>query len=320
MIATRQITLAILAAVLFCPSVVFGWILVVGNTTPYPAWVTVSYPGCSSDNVVIQPSKQANIDAKGCLVNEIGVALVTVPGDASKNIHLNWQVPGHRDFWITIAKQPNGGFSLNADYGKGPIQEAFVKPIEKAFVQLGQDIDTHVLKPTEKAFVQLGHDINKEVIQPINFNVIKPIVGIGDTIGNIVSMAILIKSMVGPIKQTVAHITTQIDTLSGIKNGKDIVDPVFDILQELTTLPPHFQAILDKIAGSMSSIEDIVRPSSGRDADKIKQAAVSMQSISASVDQMTRKIAQLNQMLHVRVKTMAESANEVTNEIIEIIK
>lgn len=70
----------------------------------------------------------------------------------------------------------------------------------------------------------------------------------------------------------------------------------------------------------MGSIEDIVRPSSGRDADKIKQAAVAMKSISASVDEMTRKIGQLNQLLHVRVKNMAESANEVTNEIIEIIK
>lgn len=167
MIATRHIMLAILAAVLFCSSDVFGWILVIGNTTPYPAWVGVSYPGCSSDNVVIHPGKQANIDAKECLVNNIVVTLVPVPRDASKNIHLNWQVPGHRDFWITIAAQPNGGFSLNADYGKGPIQAAFVKPLEKAFTQLGKDIDTHVLKPTEKAFVQLGQDINKEVIKPL---------------------------------------------------------------------------------------------------------------------------------------------------------
>ena len=34
---------------------------------------------------------------------------------------------------------------------------------------------------------------------------------------------------------------------------------------------------------------------------------------------MTRKIGQLNQLLHARVKNMAESANEVTNEIIDII-
>jgi methyl-accepting chemotaxis protein len=200
------------------------------------------------------------------------------------------------------------------------IDTEVIQPAGQAFAQAGREIDTHVIQPTGKAFVKLGQDIDKSVIKPIDFNVVKPIVGIGDTIGNIVSMAILIKSMIGPIKQTVAHITTQIDNLASIKNGKDIVDPVFDVLQELTTLPPHFQAILDKIAGSMSAIEDIVRPSSGRDADKIKQAAVSIESISASVDQMTRKIGQLNQMLHVRVKNMAESANEVTNEIIEIIK
>ena len=200
------------------------------------------------------------------------------------------------------------------------IDKEVIQPAGQAFAQAGREIDIHVIKPTEQAFVQLGQDIDKNVIQPIDFNVIKPIVGIGDTIGNIVSMATLIKSMVGPIKQTVEHITTQIEKLAAIQNGKDIVDPVFDILQELTTLPPHFQAILDKIAGSMNAIEDIVRPSSGRDADKIKQAAVSMQSISVSVDQMTRKIGQLNQMLHVRVKNMAESANQATNEIISIIK
>lgn len=200
------------------------------------------------------------------------------------------------------------------------INNEVIKPTEKAFVQAGQAIDQEVIQPVGKAFSQAGREIDTHVIQPIDFNVIKPIVGIGDTVGNIVAMALLIKSMVGPIKQTVAHITTQIDTLSGIRSGKDIVDPVFDILQELTTLPPHFQALLDKIAGSMSSIEDIVRPSSARDADKIKQAAVAMQSISASVDQMTRKIGQLNQMLHVRVKNMAESAEQATNEIIETIK
>lgn len=124
------------------------------------------------------------------------------------------------------------------------IDKEVIQPVGQAFTQAGREIDTHVIKPTEKAFVQLGQDIDKAIIKPIDFNVIKPIVGIGDTIGNIVSMAILIKSMVGPIKQTVAHITTQINNLASIKNGKDIVDPVFDIVQELATLPPAFSSYI----------------------------------------------------------------------------
>ena len=292
---------SLLIALLIVPTAVFGWYLPIRNNTPYVGQFDVHYPGCNSDTVVVPPGQVVEVNAKGCLATQINGHLVQAGGKPV--IRLSWSSSGHRDFSATIEDKGNGNFVIHPSY--------------LGVIDL---IQRDLVKPTEKAFVQLGQDIDKNVIQPIDFNVIKPIVGIGDTIGNIVSMALLIKSMIGPIKQTVDHITTQVDTLSGIKNGKDIVDPVFDILQELTMLPPHFQAILDKIAGSMSSIEDIVRPSSGRDADKIKQAAVAMRSISASVDQMTRKIAQLNQMLHVRVKSMAESANQVTNEIISIIK
>jgi methyl-accepting chemotaxis protein len=200
------------------------------------------------------------------------------------------------------------------------IDREVIQPAGQAFTKAGQEINTHVIKPTEQAFVKLGDDINKEVIKPVDFNVVKPIVGIGDTIGNIVSMAILIKGMIGPLQQTVATITKQVDSLASIKKGADAVDPVFTILQELTTLPPHFQAVLDKIAGSMSSIEDIVRPSSARDAEKIHQAGLAIASISASVDEMTRKIAHLNRVLHVRVKNIAKSADEMTAQIIEVVK
>ncbi len=228
---------------------------------------------------------------------------------------------------IVIASLVVWGSALNADavsdwfnqLGQN-INNEVIRPTEKAFVQLGDDINREVIQPAGKAFAKLGDDINKEVIKPVDFNVVKPIVGIGDTIGNIVSMAILIKGMIGPLQQTVATITKQVDSLSNIKKGADVVDPVFTILQELTTLPPHFQAVLDKIASSMGSIEDIVRPSSARDAEKIHQAGVAIASISASVDEMTRKIAQLNRVLHVRVKNIAKSADEMTAQIIEIVK
>lgn len=228
---------------------------------------------------------------------------------------------------IVIASLVVWGSALNADavsdwfnqLGQN-INNEVIRPTEKAFVQLGDDINREVIQPAGKAFAKLGDDINKEVIQPIDFNVVKPIVGIGDTIGNIVSMAILIKGMIGPLQQTVATITKQVDSLASIKKGADVVDPIFIILRELTTLPPHFQAVLDKIAGSMSSIEDIVRPSSARDAEKIRQAGLAIASISKSVDEMTRKIAHLNRLLHVRVKSIAQSADEMTAQIIEVVK
>ncbi|MBS1986993.1 hypothetical protein JST99_03610 [Candidatus Dependentiae bacterium] len=292
----------LVAVVLFCSRDVVGWILPIGNATPYTARIEVAYFGCNSNREVLSPGDQVNIDAAGCLVDQIGIIFEKAQrGNPPKDVSLNWKVPGHRDFWATLRQKPDGALTLEADYGKGPIQEAFVKPIVNAFNQLGSDI-------------------NKNVIQPIDFNVVKPIVGIGDTIGNIVSMAILIKGMIGPLQQTVATITKQVDSLASIKKGADVVDPIFIILRELTTLPPHFQAVLDKIAGSMSSIEDIVRPSSARDAEKIRQAGLAIASISKSVDEMTRKIAHLNRLLHVRVKSIAQSADEMTAQIIEVVK
>lgn len=116
---SNLLKLTVIVAVL-ATSGAFGWPwkLPLINSSPYPAWVTVSYPGCSSDNVVIQPSKTAMVNAHDCLVNKIGVALVTVPGDTSKNIYINWEVSGHRDFVAIIAKQPDGTFNINALYGK----------------------------------------------------------------------------------------------------------------------------------------------------------------------------------------------------------
>ena len=107
--------LTVMVAVL-ATSGAFGWPwrLPIVNSSPYPAWVTVSYPGCSSDNVVIQPGKTIEVNAKDCLVNKIAVALATVP----KNIDINWEVSGHRDFVAKIAKQPDGTFNINALYGK----------------------------------------------------------------------------------------------------------------------------------------------------------------------------------------------------------
>jgi methyl-accepting chemotaxis protein len=186
--------------------------------------------------------------------------------------------------------------------------------------KVAQPVQKEVIKPTEKAFVQLGEDINREIIQPIDFNVIKPTIGVGETVVNIVDMAILIKDMIPSIRRIIDNITAHITTVSHIKNGKDIVDPIFQTMQELTKLPPHFQAILNKVANSMGAIEAIVRPSNAASADKIKNAANEMRSINASVGEMTHKIMKLNEMLHVRVKAIAESANQATNDVLTIIK
>lgn len=264
------------------PTMGFGWTLPIFNNTAYTAWIGVHYPGCQSDHVVVSPKQTINVDAHGCLVTKIEGVLA----GQGKRFPLNWKVDlGHRDFSIAILDQGNEKFGLYANY-----------------------TNVNIIEWTQQ-----------NIIKPIDFNVVKPIVGIGQTVANIVRMAIIIKDMVGPIKQTVNQIINQIDTLASIKNGKDTVDPIFAILQELTTLPPHFQAILNHIASSMSAIEDIVRPSSAQDADKIKQAAVAMNSISASVDEMTRKIAKLNQMLHTRVKVIADEAHQATDEILTII-
>jgi hypothetical protein len=172
---------------------IFGWNLPIFNKTPYGAWVGVEYVGCRTDNVVIPAGKQINVDAKACLVKKIGVALVTKPGNVKKNVYINWEVPAHRDFWATIAQQPNGTFNINADYSQGGIKQDFIK--------LGQDINKNVGKPLEQAFskeslekankeiktafVGLGKDIVKGFVdfgQLFEKQVVNPIVSAGDVI------------------------------------------------------------------------------------------------------------------------------------------
>jgi methyl-accepting chemotaxis protein len=292
------------------PTASFAWMLPIFNNTKYDAWIAVSYPGCATDDVLVHHGQKIEVNAKGCLVKKITGVLA---GNGKRFVLPEWTVPGHRDFSIALMDEGNETFGIHANYTNIDLiqwtNQNAIKPFEK-----------YVAKPTEQAFVQLGKDIDQKIIQPIDFNVVKPIAGIGNTVANVVNLAIMIKNMVEPIKQTVHHIIAQINTLSTIKNGKDSVDPIFAIFQELTTLPPHFQAILNKIATSMSAIEDIVRPSSASDADKIKQAALAMHGINASVDEMTKKIARLNTMLHMRTKAIVDQAEQATHEILNIIK
>ena len=112
-----KINLAILAALLLAPCAVFGWTLPVYNTSPYPAYMRVSYSSCDADNIVIPPGGQVNVDAYWCLVTQISGVLVVNPKDHREDIRINWQVwGGHKSFWATIAKQPDGNWGIKADY------------------------------------------------------------------------------------------------------------------------------------------------------------------------------------------------------------
>ncbi|MBS1986721.1 hypothetical protein JST99_02210 [Candidatus Dependentiae bacterium] len=178
MIAIRHSFLAIVGVVLLYSNDVVGWILPIGNATPYVTRVEVAYPGCRSDRIVLAPGQQINVNAAGCLVNQIGMVFEKAqPGNPPKDVSLNWQVSGHRDFWATLRKKADGTLTLEADYGKGPIQQAFVKPIVETFNQLGDEVKD-AIAPIEKAFSKesfekLGNDINKEIIKPIETTFVK---------------------------------------------------------------------------------------------------------------------------------------------------
>lgn len=112
-----KINLVILAALLLVPCALFGWVLPVYNTSPYTAYMRVSYSSCNADNITIPPGGQVNVDAYWCLVTQISGNLIVNPKDHRENIPINWQVwGGHVNFSATIAKQQNGKFGINADY------------------------------------------------------------------------------------------------------------------------------------------------------------------------------------------------------------
>ena len=70
-----HLNLTILAALLLAPCALFGWTLTVGNTSPYTAYLRVSYSSCNADNIVIPPGGQVNVDAWWCLVTQISGVL-----------------------------------------------------------------------------------------------------------------------------------------------------------------------------------------------------------------------------------------------------
>lgn len=200
---------SLLIALLIVPTAVFGWYLPLRNNSPYKGQFDVHYPGCSSDTVVVQPGQEVQVNAKGCLATRINGHLVQ--GGGKPVIHLSWSSSGHRDFSVTIVDKGNGNFVIHPSYlgAIDLIRRDLVKPTEKAFVQLGQDINKEIIKPLEKAFSKesfdkAGQDINRAVIKPIetafvglgkdiekgfiNFgrlfekDVINPIVAAGDVI------------------------------------------------------------------------------------------------------------------------------------------
>lgn len=144
------------------PTASCAWKLAIFNNTTYKAYVEVNYVLCSKDyNIIIEPKKTALVDAKDCLVNMIGGVLI---GKGPKVYLPAWNVPGgHRDFAITIAKQPNGKYDFNAYYGDQRInfgEPALNKALSKENIEkAGKEIET--------AFASFGKTLEKQVADPI---------------------------------------------------------------------------------------------------------------------------------------------------------
>jgi len=84
----------------------FGWVIRINNQTQYKAHLEIAYEVCNSDFPEIPAGAIVDLEVKACRVEWIRGALVTVPGDSSKNLSIElWQpMFPRRDFSIAIVK------------------------------------------------------------------------------------------------------------------------------------------------------------------------------------------------------------------------
>jgi len=92
------------------------WVFTISNHTKFKAQVTVVYPGCANDHLVVYPTEIRSVNAHSCLIKRLEVAIVKEEGNPNKTIHFDWTVAGgHRDFSAAIVER-NGNFTIDATY------------------------------------------------------------------------------------------------------------------------------------------------------------------------------------------------------------
>lgn len=209
-------------------------------------------------------------------------------------------------------------------------QKNISQPFEKNVIQPAQKgFDTHIAKPFEKDVIQpiqkgfethIVKPFERDVIQPVNENLVKPVAGIVNTIGHVVNTVNIIARMITPIEQHVLAVIDHVEKLAKTAQGSDLVDPLFNIVDELIHLPSYFQALLDQVTQAMLPISDIVRPSDAAAADVITKTRATMVQINKDIYTMVSKINELSKRLRIRMRSIAKDVDQSIVDVQRVVE